>query len=135
MRTHGGSFHIFVILLRECTMLKAVVRPNYKLLLSIRIQLTSERATSQKLNATHTWVYGGFTAPGRRWHQLNGATAYAAHTERVGYVGCGVCTVHCMSWPCGLRSPMRRDGPVPLPVLGPRLLAEDLAETQRRRPS
>ena len=26
MRTHGGSFHIFVILLRECTMLKAVVR-------------------------------------------------------------------------------------------------------------
>lgn len=52
MRTHGGSFHIFVILLRECTMLKAVVRPNYKLLLSIRIQLTSERATSQKLNAS-----------------------------------------------------------------------------------
>ena len=89
----------------------------------------------RNLTQAHTWVYGGFTAPGRRWHQLNGATAYAAHTERVGYVGCGVCTVHCMSWPCGLRSPMRRDGPVPLPVLGPRLLAEDLAETQRRRPS
>ena len=132
MRTHGGSFHIFVILLRECTMLKAVVRPNYKLLLSIRIQLTSERATSQKLNATHTWVYGGFTAPGRRWHQLNGVRrTYRACRD----VGCGVCTVHCMSWPCGLRSPMRRDGPVPLPVLGPRLLAADLAETQRRRPS
>ena len=89
----------------------------------------------RNLTQAHTWVYGGFTAPGRRWHQLNGATAYAAHTERVGYVGCGVCTVHCMSWPCGLRSPMRRDGPVPLPVLGPRLLAADLAETQRRRPS
>lgn len=54
MRTHGGSFHIFVIYIVTGVHYAYgfTLRFTTELLLSIRIQLTSERATSQKLNAS-----------------------------------------------------------------------------------
>ena len=47
----------------------------------------------RNLTQAHTWVYGGFTAPGRRWHQLNGVRrTYRAC--RVRRVWCVYCTLY-----------------------------------------